>query len=102
MSGAAAATCSSSPPFTPCTACLSPPCFPVGCRALQMCGGADQVVLGPCHPTTLHPDLDWLEEQLRGPSPPRMVVLVNPCNPTGVVQREGGGRGAEVDAWVLY
>jgi aspartate/methionine/tyrosine aminotransferase len=52
--------------------------------ALQMTGGAAEVVFGPCNPDSLHPDLDWLERQLRGPSPPKMVVLVNPCNPTGV------------------
>jgi aspartate/methionine/tyrosine aminotransferase len=51
--------------------------------ALQMTGGSAQVALGPCHADTLHPDLDWLEEQLQGPQPPRMVVIVNPCNPTG-------------------
>ena len=41
------------------------------------------MVLGRCNPQTLHPDLDWLEAELAGPSPPKMVVLVNPCNPTG-------------------
>jgi hypothetical protein len=34
-------------------------------------------------PLCRHPDLDWLERELAGPSPPSMVVLVNPCNPTG-------------------
>jgi hypothetical protein len=29
--------------------------------AHQMTGGAASVVLGPCDPATLHPDLDWLE-----------------------------------------
>eukprot|EP00775_Hariotina_reticulata_P011561 gene11559-11705_t len=53
--------------------------------ALQMTGGADQVALGPCHPDTLHPDLEWLQQQLQGPHPPRLVVIVNPCNPTGVL-----------------
>ena len=30
-----------------------------------------------------HPDLDWLAAELAGPNPPRLVVLTNPCNPTG-------------------
>lgn len=42
-----------------------------------------QVVLGPCSSNTLHPDLDWLQQQLAGDQPPKMVVIVNPCNPTG-------------------
>ncbi len=52
-----------------------------------MTGGAANVVFGRCHPDSLHPDLDWLEDQLRQPSPPRMVVLVNPNNPTGAFSR---------------
>lgn len=52
--------------------------------ALQMTGGARSVRFGPCDPSTFHPDLNWLEQELLGPSPPKMVVLVNPCNPTGV------------------
>lgn len=51
--------------------------------ALQMTGGAASVVLGQCDPASWHPDFDWLEGVLTGPSPPKMVVLVNPCNPTG-------------------
>eukprot|EP00878_Enallax_costatus_P016901 GHUV01017742.1.p1 GENE.GHUV01017742.1~~GHUV01017742.1.p1 ORF type:complete len:450 (+),score=122.28 GHUV01017742.1:1027-2376(+) len=53
--------------------------------ALQMTGGADKVLLGPCDSSTLHPDLGWLQEQLERPDPPKMVVIVNPCNPTGVL-----------------
>jgi aspartate/methionine/tyrosine aminotransferase len=52
-------------------------------RRLQMTGGSDAVVFGRCDPTTWHPDLEWLEGTLSGRSPPRMVVLINPCNPTG-------------------
>ena len=61
-----------------------------------MTGGAGGVELGPCDPVTLHPDLDWLEARCGGGGgddggggggrralPPKMVVLVNPCNPTG-------------------
>eukprot|EP00878_Enallax_costatus_P041090 GHUV01047554.1.p1 GENE.GHUV01047554.1~~GHUV01047554.1.p1 ORF type:complete len:219 (+),score=49.79 GHUV01047554.1:1038-1694(+) len=53
--------------------------------ALQMTGGADSVLLGPCHSDNQHPDLGWLQQQLAGPDPPKMVVIVNPCNPTGVL-----------------
>ena len=51
--------------------------------ALQMTGGAANVVFGDCDRQTWHPDLDWLEGELAGPNPPKMVVLVNPNNPTG-------------------
>ncbi|WIA22882.1 hypothetical protein OEZ86_009823 [Tetradesmus obliquus] len=50
--------------------------------ALQMTGSAPQVQLGPCNADSLHPDLQWLQQQLQGPKPPKMVVIVNPCNPT--------------------
>lgn len=32
-----------------------------------------------------HPDLDWLAAELAGPKPPKMVVITNPCNPTGAL-----------------
>jgi aspartate/methionine/tyrosine aminotransferase len=51
--------------------------------AVQMTGGAINVVYGRCNPHSLHPDLDWLEDELSQPNPPKMVVIVNPCNPTG-------------------
>ena len=51
--------------------------------AIQMTGGANTVLCGPCDPLSMHPDLDWLQEQMQGPHPPKLVVLVNPCNPTG-------------------
>ena len=51
--------------------------------ALQMTGGGHSVVYGRCHQQTWKPDLDWLEQALAVPTPPKMVVLVNPCNPTG-------------------
>ncbi|KAL6769175.1 AST2 [Auxenochlorella protothecoides x Auxenochlorella symbiontica] len=57
--------------------------------ALQMTGLGPSIVYGPCTPEHLHPDLDWLEAALARPSPPRMVVLVNPCNPTGAVLARG-------------
>lgn len=55
--------------------------------AIQMTGGADSIIYGPCDPVTFHPDLDWLERTLlhSSNSPrPKMVVIVNPNNPTGV------------------
>lgn len=50
--------------------------------ALQMTGGVKNVMYGPAGPG-LKPDLDWLEEELQGDNPPKMVVIVNPCNPAG-------------------
>ena len=51
--------------------------------AVQMMGGANTVMYGPSHPETFHPDLDWLEKELQGPNKPKLVYIVNPCNPTG-------------------
>lgn len=48
-----------------------------------MTGGGATVVMGPHHPETYHPDLDWLEQELQSPDPPRLVYVVNPGNPTG-------------------
>ena len=48
-----------------------------------MTGGAANVAFGECDPQTWHPDLEWLQRELRKPNPPKMVVLVNPNNPTG-------------------
>lgn len=52
--------------------------------AVQMTGGGANVVYGKCDPRTWHPDLDWLEAELQGACPPKVVVIVNPCNPTGM------------------
>lgn len=52
--------------------------------AVQMTGGASTMVFGPCDPDSFHPDLDWLQQQLDSPEPPRLVYLVNPANPSGV------------------
>jgi aspartate/methionine/tyrosine aminotransferase len=60
--------------------------------ALQMTGGGRQVVLGECGRGDLRPDLGWLRAQLQGPQPPRLVVLANPCNPTGVLLSKVGLR----------
>ena len=53
--------------------------------AIQMTGGGNSIVYGPCDPQTLHPDLAWLEAALAAAAPPTMVVIVNPNNPTGVL-----------------
>ena len=39
-----------------------------------MTGGADKVVLGPCDPESLRPDLRWLEAKMKQPDRPKMVV----------------------------
>lgn len=56
--------------------------------ALQMTGGAANVSTGPLGSDSL-PDTDWLEKRLTMPASeaPRvkMVTVVNPCNPTGVM-----------------
>ena len=64
----------------------------------QMTGGSNDVVFGRCDPATWHPDLDWLEGAVAGPSPPRMVVLINPCNPTGARRRSLAHRWGNVAA----
>jgi aspartate/methionine/tyrosine aminotransferase len=52
--------------------------------ALQMCCGADSVVVGPCTDEGI-PDLTWLETTLKSSSQSiDMVTIVNPGNPTGV------------------
>lgn len=50
--------------------------------AAQLAGCARSVEFGPCAPD-FTPDLDWLEARLEQPHSPRVVYLVNPCNPTG-------------------
>lgn len=51
--------------------------------AVQMMGGGNTISYGPSDPDTFYPDLDWLEKGLKGPNKPKLVYLVNPCNPTG-------------------
>jgi len=59
--------------------------------ALQMTGGAANVAIGPLCSNCL-PDTDWLEKRLtmdvsKAPRI-RLVTVVNPCNPTGVMLPE--------------
>jgi len=53
--------------------------------ALQMTEGGPQTILGPCDPSSMLPDVAWLERRLGEPSPPKAVVVVTPNNPTGVI-----------------
>lgn len=67
--------------------------------ALQMTGCGQTVAFGRSHPDTWRPDLDWLQDQLEGPNPPKLVYVVNPCNPTGVtLSREELDRLADMTA----
>lgn len=54
--------------------------------ALQMTGGDKSLVLGEVTKDFL-PDADWLELRLQQEAGPRirMVTVVNPCNPTGIM-----------------
>jgi len=54
--------------------------------ALQMTGGGASVIRGPVREDFL-PDVEWLERRLAQDGGPRirMVTLVNPCNPTGIM-----------------
>jgi len=46
--------------------------------------GITNILVGPGHPKTLHPDVDWLEKTLLETKPaPKLVTVVNPGNPTG-------------------
>nr|GMD43965.1 aromatic aminotransferase ISS1-like [Ipomoea batatas] len=51
--------------------------------SFQMTGVTD-ILVGPGHPNTLHPDADWLENTLKNTVPtPKLVTVVNPGNPSG-------------------
>lgn len=52
---------------------------------ISMTLGTEAMQIGPCTRDTFHPDLAWLEEHLSQHPRTKMVVLVNPNNPTGVV-----------------
>ncbi|KAG1677998.1 hypothetical protein FOA52_000793 [Chlamydomonas sp. UWO 241] len=79
--------------------------------AVQMCGGARSVEFGDCDASTLHPDLAWLEARLSTPPTPstprvRMVIITNPCNPSGVLMskeevQQAAKLCADNGAWLL-
>ncbi|KAF5832654.1 putative aspartate aminotransferase [Dunaliella salina] len=55
----------------------------------QLGGGREAgIVFGPRDSQTMHPDIDWLRTTMSQPDPPKVVALVNPCNPTGIVLSE--------------
>ena len=60
--------------------------------ALQMTNMAQTLRIGPCD-AGMRPSLSWLADELASARPPRMVVLVNPNNPTGECMRPPGGAG---------
>ena len=41
-----------------------------------MSGGKRTLRFGPCDADTFIPDLAWLEKELAGPKPPKLVYLV--------------------------
>eukprot|EP00898_Chlorokybus_atmophyticus_P003042 jgi/Chlat1/3739/Chrsp259S03885 len=53
--------------------------------ALQMTGSAGSIVIGPSDLQTNIADMRWLREQFASDRKPKMVVLVNPGNPTGAL-----------------
>lgn len=59
---------------------------------VQMTGSSRDILLGQVEPHTLKPSLSWLSDALAGRipglAPPRTVVVVNPCNPTGIVLQQ--------------
>jgi aspartate/methionine/tyrosine aminotransferase len=89
---------------------LFPPLYFNHKMAVQMTGGSAGLMLAPLR-ADLRPDLAWLERACRGEEtsggrPPRVVVLVNPANPTGVaLARDELDRAAEATrragAWLV-
>ncbi|KAG1672270.1 hypothetical protein FOA52_004284 [Chlamydomonas sp. UWO 241] len=52
----------------------------------QMVGGAANIIYGECDPSTLKPSVQWLRNALAAePGRIKMVTVVNPNNPTGVL-----------------
>ena len=52
---------------------------------MMCCDGrcGQTIAYGPSDPDNWFPDLDWLEDELESANPPKLVYIVNPCNPTG-------------------
>ena len=55
-----------------------------GCM-IMCCGGrcGPTIAYGPSDPDNWFPDLDWLKDELESATPPKLVYIVNPGNPTG-------------------
>ncbi len=52
---------------------------------MMPCRCGQTIAYGPSDPDNWFPDLDWLEDELESATPPKLVYIVNPCNPTGVL-----------------
>ena len=68
--------------------------------SMQMTGSSARLIEGVCDPDTFQPDLDWLEQRFRQPDPPKMVVLINPNNPTGLCRERADDALTETDRQV--
>ena len=66
------------------TAVLFRPYYFNHMMAFQMTGGANTVVVGDVD-DELVPDMVWLEKHLADSPSTKMVVICNPCNPTGIM-----------------
>ena len=97
---------------------LFPPVYFNHKMSCQMLGGASRIMLAPVRERDLRPDLDWLERVCLGGGGsdgaadppvlplPKVVVLVNPANPTGIaLTRQELDRAASLTAragaWLL-
>lgn len=90
------------------TAVLFAPFYFNHMMAIQMTGGSDSVEVAPFKEETYHPDLDWLESRMQDTSrpTPKLVVLVNPNNPTGAVMGQeelerASNLCADAGAWLV-
>ena len=52
--------------------------------AIEMVAGIGNLVVAPTDPTSLLPDLSWLEAALDSTPAIKMVTITNPGNPTGI------------------
>ncbi len=63
---------------------LFPPYYFNHMMAFQMTG-VKNILLGERHPQTFQPSSKWIEETLKANEKVKVVVITNPCNPTGVL-----------------